>query len=130
MARRKQNTTAANPAPAKTEAKAAPAAPAKAKADLPLIKTENIGATAMRFLREVVGQNDKKEPVGMTYEQVLAKVQAEHPGCSTSLKSLAWYNSRMKSNGEDVPFRPRSVRAATVAETKEPETKEPASAKA
>jgi hypothetical protein len=40
---------------------------------------------------------------GLTNEEVLAKVQAEHPDARTTLQSISWYRSDMRRRGMKVP---------------------------
>ena len=74
---------------------------------LPIIKTATIGSFASSLLLTPIGVTPEGREVGMSYGQVLTKVLKEYPGASTTVKSLAWYNSKMKGEGQKVPLRPR-----------------------
>ena len=74
---------------------------------LPLIKTVSIQSVATGLLLIPIGVNEDGRKVGMSYNQVLTKVKQQFPDCGTTLKCLQWYNSKVKSDGKEVPIRPR-----------------------
>lgn len=45
-------------------------------------------------------QTHAKKP--LTYEAIVQKIQAKHPGTSTSVKTVQWYASRLRAAGEEV----------------------------
>ena len=74
---------------------------------LPVIKTQTIGAYAKAQLMIVVAENEQKNAIGLSYNDVLRLVRDEFPECKTTVKCLQWYNSDLKRDDEIVPIRPR-----------------------
>ena len=72
---------------------------------LPLISTTTIGSYSKGLLMEVMGENEEKRKVGMSYDDVLTLVKEKYPEGNTSKKSLQWYNSDLKKEGKEVPIR-------------------------
>ncbi len=71
----------------------------------------SIRARAEQLLAVVSGLEDGQE-VGLTYDEVLAAIRAEHPGCRTTVACLRWYGVRMRGGGARVPPRPSRGHAA------------------
>lgn len=52
------------------------------------------------------------EAAGLTYGELAERVRQAAPGSRTTARSVAWYASRLRRRGVELPRRPRSKRAA------------------
>jgi hypothetical protein len=60
----------------------------------------------------------RKRP--MTYEGIVTEIKQRHPGAQTSVKTVAWYASRLRSEGrKDVNVK-RANRAGTSGKSDKP----------
>ena len=57
------------------------------------MKTETIKDTTVRLLTA-------KQP--RTYESIVERIHAKHPGAQTSVKTVQWYASRLRADGTKV----------------------------
>ncbi len=71
------------------------------------VPSETIQSTAERLLRAVDFVGDDNRPVGYNYAHILACVKEAHPQSDTSNNCLRWYASKLRTNGEILPKRPR-----------------------
>jgi len=53
----------------------------------------------------------------LTYPQIVEKVREKHPDADTSVKSVAWYASRLRAEGVDVNVK-RAPREAETPRTR------------
>jgi hypothetical protein len=70
--------------------------------------------SGQRTIRAACEELLRAEPA-LSYDDILAKVRAEFVSCSTSVKCLRYYASKMRLRDVQVPVRPRASRSAVEA---------------
>jgi hypothetical protein len=48
----------------------------------------------------------------LPYDEIVEKIREAFPKAKTTTKTVAWYASRMRADGQQLPERPRSANAA------------------
>lgn len=75
------------------------------------LKICDVICETLRLIRP--GTENYERPEGYTYreclEMVLARVRVEQPDAKTSLDCLRWYATKMRSEQEVLPLRPRNT---------------------
>jgi hypothetical protein len=59
-----------------------------------------MASTQRTIKQDTIALLTRKRP--MTYEAMVSELQKRHPDCSTSVKTVQWYASRLRADGTEV----------------------------
>lgn len=90
--------------PAIKKTKKTPTKPVKKERAIPRGAVKQL---AEKLLLKVV---NKDENEGLPYDEILNQIRAKYPTAKTSNNCLRWYANKMRANGVQPPYRPRSVK--------------------
>lgn len=65
------------------------------------MNTSNASNTGTRTIKDEVRHLGKRKRA-LTYEQMVEAIKAKHPKAQTSVKTVQWYASRLRKEGETV----------------------------
>lgn len=73
------------------------------RAQKPRMRNRGVGRRTRQLLTTIVGQTLGGQPIGLSYQKILQKLELEFPDSMVDARHIAWYATTMRSDGKSIP---------------------------